>query len=368
MSSHLDIASGPMLTAIVGILLGNLLIAILFAPALQRLRDILSKFASIELPHDPSWPDERIQSADERHRLEEKAVDEFNRLFREYEISFKAFQKVGAVFVASIVILACAVIWQLPLTIIARLVISVTSISGILFVGRFLQQAIAPRSSQLVSIDFMQNNFANLHLESFFDCARLHVNFGRGLGSHDPVMHFSIFQKLMFLGYKFFLAVTDDTSEKIYFYSYGFLGSSADFRQFWTPEIKAFEVPLGDFSLADALMNTSALRLHFWLFIPTPRGWVKPKVDHPRFVSEDITSTFGDAVGVRLASGNSSWVSVDERVDFDRMVRLGRSLWSITRIDSSQIGQPQGVLQHFKQEIERCRADSVRAHNLISPR
>jgi hypothetical protein len=344
-----------MLTAIVGILLGNLLIAILFAPALQRLRDILSKFASIELPHDSSWPDERTLNADQRHRLEEKAVDEFNRLFREYEISFKAFQKIGAVFVASIVILACAVVWQLSLTVIARLIVGVTSIAAIVLVGRFLQQAIAPRSSQLVSIDFMQNNFANLHLESFFNCAGLHVNFGRGLASHDPVMHFSIFQKLMFLGYKFFLAVTDDTSKKVYFYSYGSLDSSADFRQYWTPEIKAFEVPLGDFSLADALMNTSALRLHLWLFIPTPRGWVKPKVDHPRFISEEVTSALGGQVGVRLASGNSSWACVDECVDFDRTVRLGRSSWSIAKIDISQVDRPQAVLQHFKREIERCR-------------
>lgn len=291
-----------MLTAIVGILLGNLLIANLFAPALQRLRDILSKFAAIELPHESLWPDDERPTREQRRRLEEKAVDDFNQLFREYEMSFKAFQKIGAVFVASIVVLACAVVWQLPLMATTRLLIAVSSIVGILLVGRFLQQAIAPRSSRLVSIDFMQNNFANLHLESFFNCARLHINFGRGLASHDSVMHFSIFQKLMFLGYKFFLVITDESVKNLYFWSCGYLDSSADFRQYWTPEIKAFEVPLGDFSLGDALLNTNTLRLHLWLFIPTPRGWLKPKADHPRFISEEMTSMLGNRVGVRLSS------------------------------------------------------------------
>lgn len=345
----------PMLTAIVGILLGNLLIANLFAPALQRLRDILSKFSSIELPHKTSWADEERLTAEQRRRLEEKAVDEFNLLFREYEMSFKAFQRIGAVFIASIVVLASAVVWQLPLMMKTRLVIGVSSILGILLVGRFLQEAIAPRSSQLVSIDFMQNNFANLHLESFFNCARLHINFGRGLASHDPVMHFSIFQKLMFLGYKVLLAVTDDTVTNLYFWSYGYLDSSADFHQYWTPEIKAFEVPLGDFSLADALLNTDTLRVHLWLFIPTPRGWIKPKADHPRFISEDMTTMLGNQVGVRLSSGDGTWGLLDERVDFDRKVRFGRSTWSITRIDTSEANSPQKVLQRFRRDIERCR-------------
>jgi hypothetical protein len=40
-----------MLTAIVGILFGNLLVATLFAPASNNLHKILTKFADIKLPY-----------------------------------------------------------------------------------------------------------------------------------------------------------------------------------------------------------------------------------------------------------------------------------------------------------------------------
>lgn len=344
-----------MLTAVVGILLGNLLIANLFAPALQRLRDILAKFACIELPHESLWPDEPQPNQEQRRRTEEAAVNEFNRLFREYEMSFKAFKKIGTVFVASIIILAGVVVWQTPLTLKMRVVATILSVAAIIVVGLFLQQAIAPKASKLVSIDFLENNFANLHLDSFFNCAHLHVNFGRGLASHDPVMHFSIFQRLMFLGYRFLLAVTDEGCAHLYFSSYGYLDSSADFRQYWTPSLKGFEVPLGDFSLSDALLNTNTLSLHLWLFIPTPQGWLKVKADHPRFITEEMTSMMGGRVGIRLSSGNSAWESVDERVDFDRVSRVGHSSWVISRIDASRAHSPQAVLKRFKRDIERCR-------------
>lgn len=344
-----------MLTAIVGILLGNLLIANLFAPALQRLREILGRFASIELPYESYWPEEDISTLEQRRRMEETAVNEFNKLFREYEISFKAFKKIGFVFVFAIVLLACAVVWQTPLGRGARVLIMPVSVAVILVVGWFLQRAIAPTAAQLVSIDFLENNFANLHLESFFNCARLHVSFGRGLASRDPVMHFSISQKLMFLGYKFLLLVTDDQCSRIYFVSYGHLGSSSSFRQYWTPEIKAFEVPLGDFSFTDAMRSSNLLHLHLWLFVPTPRGWVKPRADRPRFLSEPITEEFGKDVGVRLASGNCSWGSVDERVTFDRKFILGLPFWKLGLLDDSHLEPPQTALKLFKGNMERCR-------------
>jgi hypothetical protein len=70
-----------MLTAIVGILLGNLLIATLFAPALQRLREILRSFANIQLFHRIPFG-ERL-SFNRVREIQKKAASDFNRLFRE---------------------------------------------------------------------------------------------------------------------------------------------------------------------------------------------------------------------------------------------------------------------------------------------
>src|SRR5690349_12965570 len=113
-----------MLTAIVAILLGNLLVGTIFAPALQALREILRKFADITLPYDSPWQDERI-GPDERRSREKEAIGTFNRLFREYSMSFNTFKKVGGVFFTTIFILAFAVIWQVSLSTELRILLSI---------------------------------------------------------------------------------------------------------------------------------------------------------------------------------------------------------------------------------------------------
>lgn len=342
-----------MLTAIVGILLGNLLIATFFAPALARLRDILDKFASIELPHNNPFEEEL--TAEQRHRAEKIAQAEFNKLFREYVISYQVFRKIAIVFVIAIILLACAVVWQTPLDLTLRLLVMGVSVATIVVVGLLLKRAVAPTPGQLVSIDFLQNNFANLHLESLVDCSHFHVNFGQGLMTVDPMMHFGFFQKLLFLGYRFFLAITNDDCSRVYFASYGQLDSSSNFRHCWTPAIRAFEIPLGDFSYSDALKETNVLNLHLWLFIPTAEGWLKPKANNPYFLSEEITSMMGNRVGIKLCSSDCHSSSLDTAVNFDRKSFFGFHSWSISRIDVAQKESPQAVLQTYKKQIEQAK-------------
>ena len=92
-------------------------------------------------------------------KANEVAAREFNRLFREYTISFAAFKKLGFVFVAAIILLVGTVVWQTPLTVGPR-VAFLLLLAGIIFlVGLYLQRSIAPTPAQLASIDFLQNNF-----------------------------------------------------------------------------------------------------------------------------------------------------------------------------------------------------------------
>lgn len=340
-----------MLAAIVGILLGNLLIANLFAPTLQRLRDILPKFAEIELPHRSVWSDEEKLTPAEYRRAQETAAEKFNLLFREYAMTFAAFKKVGGVFAASVLLLACVVAWQFPVHILTRASAMVAFARVICIGGVFLQRAIASTPSQLVSIDFLENNFANLHLESLFDCAHLHANFGRGFGRNDPVMHFSLFQKVMFTGYKFLVVICDDEHARVFYVAYDPVGANVNFQQFWTPELTAFQIPLGDFSLADALLVTQSLRICLWLFVPTPRGWAKPDVQHPRFLIEDITDELGGRVGVRLTSSDCSWTSTDEHTSFDLRHFGVVPLWKILPIDIPSEHSPQALIEMFRQKI-----------------
>ena len=342
-----------MLTAIVGILLGNLLIATLFAPALRRLRDILDKFASIELPYH-NLLGEGL-TGEQFRQAEAAAGEKFSTLFREYNMSYQAFRKIAAVFVIAIIVLACAVAWQTPLHLAMRFLIMLLSTGTILIVGLFLKTTVAPSPGQLVSIDFLQNNFANLHLESFFNSSRLHVVFGRSLIASDPVMHFALFQKMVFLGYRFLFAVTNRECSRLYFVSYGQLDSSTDFRHYWTPTTKAFEIPLGDFSFSDALRDCNSLCFHLWLFIPTPKGWQKPGHDHPRFLSEEITTILGDQVGVRLSSGDCKWDSIDAKVDFDRKSFFGCSSYVISRIDVPRPESADVILRRYKEKVEHCK-------------
>lgn len=208
-----------MLTAIVGIFLGNFLVGTLFAPALQELRKILRQFSSIKLPHRSARPGAEQMTYEERHHTEEEAAREFNRLFREYSISFKALKKLGGLFALALITLATIVAWQLPISLTARIRLIPCLIAIILVTGLYLQRAFAPTPRQLVSIDFLQNNFANLHLSSLFDCSRLSIDLGREL--FESVAHFRIRQNLMFLGYRFLMAVSDETCSQVFYVSYG---------------------------------------------------------------------------------------------------------------------------------------------------
>jgi hypothetical protein len=246
-----------MLTAIVGILLGNLLIATLFAPALRELRGVLGSFEDIQLPHR-AWFGARQMSAAQRLEAKETAASDFNRLFRKYTMSFNAFRKVGVVFIIAIVILACSVAWQMSLTVETFIIRTLLFVGLIVFAGRFLQMAIAPTPVELISIDFLQNNFANLHLSSLFNCSSVHIDPGREL--HETVMHFNINQNVMFSGYRFLTAVSNPENSQVYFVAYGQIDRRVNFQQTWTPEIQLFSTPLGDFSLSDAMRVSPSLR------------------------------------------------------------------------------------------------------------
>jgi hypothetical protein len=345
-----------MLTAIVGILLGNLLVATLFAPALKELREILVKFDDISLPFRPLFALQQIPQAD-RQKAQDKATLEFNRLFRQYAMSFNAFRKVGLVFLGSIVVLAVPVAWQLSWGWQRSALLLLGFAALVFFVGQFLRKAIAPTPAELVSIDFMQNNFASLHLSSLFNSARVRIDPGRAL--HETFMRFNVSQNIMFLGYRFLSAVSNRDCSQIYFVVYGRIDCNTKFVHEWRPEpeLQFFSTPLGAFSLTDAMRASPLLNLHTWLFVPSPLGWVTPEKLHPRFLSQEITddSITGQAAIV-ITPTNFSWESVDENVEFERKLRLSFfESWNITQLKVPAADSPQRILQMYRKKVERCR-------------
>src|SRR5713226_7947960 len=117
-----------MFTAIIGILLGNFLIATLFAPSLKRLRDVLDKLTQIRLPFESVWallgdqPDEAALL-----RARNAATSAFNLYFREYSMAFSAFKRLGYVFLSAVVVLGCAAAWQTAFPTKVRLALMATS-------------------------------------------------------------------------------------------------------------------------------------------------------------------------------------------------------------------------------------------------
>ena len=93
----------------------------------------------------------------------------------------------------------------------------------------------------------------------------------------------------MFLGHKFLFAVSDPGYTRVYFVAYGQLGTHINFQQIYTPEIKSFSIPLGDFCLTDTIRNNQLLSFHLWLFVPTPKGWAKEVHLHPRILSDEVS-------------------------------------------------------------------------------
>jgi hypothetical protein len=340
-----------MLTAIVGILLGNLLIATIFAPALQELRKILGKFEAIRLPYRPIFGGEKLP-AEERAAAKDAAAADFNRYFREYAMSFNAFKKVAAVFLIAILILALSAIWQLSKTVESRMFGTMVFVLATIAAGRFLQRALAPTPAELVSIDFLQNNFASLHLSSLFDAARVRIDPGREL--HETVMHFNISQNLMFSGYRFLSAVSNRECSQVFFVTYGWIDPATTFQQTWTPELQYFSTQLGDFSLTDAMRVSPLLSLHSWLFVPPARGWISPKKINPRFLTQDVTDDACDRVGIVITPTNFAWESIDENVEFEREPRSLFASWRITRLKVPAPDSPQRILQMYKGRLERC--------------
>jgi hypothetical protein len=348
-----------MLAVIVGILLGNVLIVTVLGPALQKLRELLLGFSRITLPFKPLWVAGKVMSDHERREAAEIARRDFNRLFRDYVIAFGAFKKVGTVFVGSIAVLVCAIAWNMPWAMRARLLTMTLAVALIVTILGFLQKAFAPTPTELVSIDFLQNNFSNLHLEALFNCSRLHINYGRAIGANDPVMHFSLFQELLFLDYKLLLAVSDARCSRIHFVSYGPINSRSKFTQYWTPQLANFSIKLGDFSYSDALLTNKLLSIHLWLFIPTPSGWVKETSDSPRFISEELTVQMGGQVGSPIVGSSCSWNSVDREVEFDRQSVWGFKTWKILYAKLRQENSPQAIVRMYGEKVVKCKSIQI---------
>jgi hypothetical protein len=152
------------------------------------------------------------------------------------------------------------------------------------------------------------------------------------------------------------------TTSQVYFVAYGQIGRAVNFQQIWTPELQLFSTPLGDFSLIDAMLASPLLRLHSWLFVPTPQGWVPPKCVNPRFLSQDVTDDLGGAPGIVISPTNFTWRSVDEKVEFERSSLLGFDFWKITRLTVPAVDSPQRILRMFKHKVEHCRRIECHDH------
>jgi hypothetical protein len=269
-------------------------------------------------------------------------------------MSFDGFKKVGEVFVTMIVILACVVAWQISSNVYLRsfwMLFFVTSIVGI---GAFLQRAIAPTPNQLVSIDFLQNNFANLHLESLIDSSRVYVDFGRQ-SLKDTVMRFSLGQDLMFSGYRFLTAVSNPDCSQVYFVAHGQIDGAVKLQHMWAPGLQMFLTPLGDFSFSDAMLTSPLLHLNSWLFVPTPKSWIPPKVLNPLFVSQEITASMAGNNVIQITPSYFSSSSTDENIEFERKLEFGFQFWRITRLNIPSENSPQSILRMFKDKLERRR-------------
>lgn len=356
-----------MLTAIVAILLGNLLIGTLFAPALQELRKILTRFSEIQLPHESFWPHEQM-TPQQIHEARQEAARQFNRLFREFTISFAAFRRLAIVFAGAVLALGAVTVWQMPLSTKVKVFAIVVIVAAVTAIGLYLQRAVAPEPGQLVSIDFLQNNFASLHISSLFDCSDLRVSLGRSL--NEPIAHLSLTQDLLFFGYRFLLAVSNERRSRIFFVAYGQLDAGVVFQHMWTPDIQTFVIPLGDFSLSDAMLVDPLLSLHFWLFVPTPKSWVPEKKLHPRVLHDDITSELGGQVGIRMSQSKCSWDSVDGAIEFERKSVVGFDSWKITRLTVSNGNSSEAIVRMFRDKIESrtCKIESYDYPNGIAIR
>lgn len=347
-----------MLTAIVGILLGNFLIGILFAPAVARARSVLDRFSEIHLPFKSIWAD--LADAQDRSRqLEEytldrlKAVEDFNLCFRQYCIAFKSFQRVGTIFLVAVTVLVGMAVLQIPMGGWARATASLASIALVLFVALFLQRIIAPSPSRLTSIDFIANNFPNLHLNNLFEIADIRVDFGRELASRDDQLHFKLATKVSFTGYKLLLAVTDAQCSRLYYAAYGTVDTHSHFIHNWRPEFPRFVLPLGDFSYIEPMRQAGELNLHLWLFIPTPHGWITETPDCPHY---NVTGmNIPHTVGVRLESDICHWNSLDEGVTFKRSVSFGVARWKILEVDRSDRLSPRNVVEKYASKVLRTR-------------
>ena len=340
-----------MLPAIVGILLGNFLIGTLFAPTLTRLRNIIDKFAGIELPFKSSLVRLGLAQADDatRRQAEEKAMSEFSLYYREYVIAFAHFKELASVFLGALLVLISVSLWQIGGSVLLRVVVITVCNLALIILGLRVQRIVAPNPAQLVSIDSLANRFANLHQEPLFDTADIHINFGTGLLAKDEQMHFSLVAKAFFLGYRLLFAVTDEDCTKLFFVAYGGVNSKTTVNHVWNPDHSGFFVQLGDFPFMQFVKTKQSLMLHFWLFVPSPKGWATESPDNPRYVHGEIyTPNWGWA----FASGSAKWSDFDRGIEFECKSSMGIEDWKLLKIDAEQPNAPQGIVKMFRRDLE----------------
>jgi hypothetical protein len=288
-----------------------------FRPDPSKLRELLLEFSKLTLPYIDIREEIGLKPAKtprERDAETDQAKVDYNTLFREYVIQYATFKRVAAVFLMALLLMISAAAWQLPFTyqkVLSALVGCSLAIGG----AAYLKPTIAPDPGNLLSIDHIGKQFANLNYLSALRLSDLKVCWACQI---DGALPFRLQLDVWLSGFKYLFAVTDKQNERLFLLSYGSISGNTKYFHVLDPGASHFAVDLGNLNYSALPKPKPELKMILWLFVPLPITWIQIGDNFPRILLSDITDKLGDRTEFLLNQPSLNIDHLDKSVTFQR--------------------------------------------------
>ncbi|MBI4466462.1 MAG: hypothetical protein HY656_03415 [Acidobacteria bacterium] len=352
-----------MVGTIIGLVIGTILVGLLVAPAVQRLRTEKENFAGVELPRRRRpFADPDIMEENRRQQTRRQAVERMNNSVLHYENAYNDAKSLGIVIVVLLIALVNIIPFEVGVALRLQAALHVVLTLSVLGLLAYVSREVFPNPGRLFSHEYLVTHFsASFHPENLFDLAQMSVTHDRSDGG---TLRISLKSDIFLTGYRFFVVITDSERQRYYFVGYGKVDDSTSLTRIHLASgEQTYLVSIGDFDWRRRSPADVHLVGHLFVFLPQPKRWQLTGGEHPRFfqwvVSEANYLVYGAAhctwddcdVGITFARRQTLWNMEDWTINVDvntsdERTNLRRLLQGYTNSVTQATGMQSQSLPH----------------------
>ena len=275
-----------MLSALITILIGNVILGSLVKPLLDQLRDTRDELKSITLPiTNPLWVsfNPRKLAPGEVQNDWDKARYELNEIYRKYSLAYRPFKKMGLIFLIALVLLANAAIGATSFGLEAKITLGVLTTAAILILSWLISDEVYPSPPQVWNLDYLASHYQNIHPDSFIKLMQI----GPLIIRPDGRSHLALSCAIHLSGYKYFVAMTNEDESKVHCISLGSVGKKTKVTHEVRPDFYHWYISLGEVDSNWPAGLELPVNVHLYIFLPVPAGW-QNTISTPYFVTHEL--------------------------------------------------------------------------------